>query len=81
LDGFQNFVARDEIFTGEIGESAGNFQNAIMGSGGEIHLLHGMFEVTFAFGVELAVIADLARPIAELLVALLFFGDLISGFG
>ena len=30
-----------------------------MGAGGEIHLLHGMFKVASAFGIQLAALADL----------------------
>ena len=60
LDGLQNFVAGDFFFSGEVGQGPGDFQNAVVGAGREVHLLHGVFEVAFAFRIELAAFADLA---------------------
>jgi len=40
---------------------AGDFEDAVVGAGGEVHLFHGLFEVAGGFGVEGAVFADLFR--------------------
>ncbi len=61
LDGLQHLVAGDVFLSGKIGEGSGNFEDAVVGAGGKVHLFHGVFEVAFAFGIELAAIADLAR--------------------
>ena len=45
----------------EVGQGAGDLEDAVMGAGGEIQGDHGLFEIGFAFGVELAVAADLPR--------------------
>ncbi len=44
----------DGFGTCEVGEGAGDFEDAIMGAGGEVHFLHRVFEVTGAFRVDLA---------------------------
>ena len=59
LDGFEDLVAGDLLFPSEIGQGAGDFQNAVVGAGGEVHLLHGVLQVAGAFGIELAVSANL----------------------
>ena len=38
----------------EVGEGAGDFQDPVVGAGGEVHLVHGWFEVALAFRVERA---------------------------
>lgn len=40
---FQNSYSYDILIPGELGE------NAVVGSDGEVHLLHGVFEVTLTF--------------------------------
>ena len=38
LDRLQHLVAADVFLPGEVGEGAGNFQDAVVGAGGEVHL-------------------------------------------
>ena len=54
-------VALDVFGAGEVGDGAGDFEDAVVGAGGEVHLLHGLFEVDLGFGIERAVFADLFR--------------------
>ena len=61
LDGFKDLVAGDVLFPCEIRQGAGDFQDAVVGAGGEVHLLHGVFEIAAGFGVELAALAHLLR--------------------
>ncbi len=44
----------------QVGDGAGNFEDAVVGAGGEALLLHGAFEQAFGVGAEFAVGADLA---------------------
>ena len=38
--------------SGEVGEGAGDFEDSVVGSGGEVHLVHGIFEQVPAVVVE-----------------------------
>ena len=53
-DGFQDVVGADGGALGEVGEGAGDFEDAVVGAGGEVHVVHGVLKVGAAFGVELA---------------------------
>jgi len=61
LDGLKNMMTFDFFGSGEVGEGVGDFEDAVVGAGGEVHLLHGLFEVALAFGIEGAVFADVFR--------------------
>jgi hypothetical protein len=54
LDGFEDIRGADVRRASEVGERAGDFEDPVMRSGGEIHFFHGVFEVAGAFGVQLA---------------------------
>jgi hypothetical protein len=45
VDGFEEVVGGDGIMPGEVGEGAGDFEDAVVGAGGKVHLLHGVLEV------------------------------------
>lgn len=60
LDGFGD-VGDGEVLGGfEVGDGAGDFEDAVVGAGGESLLEHGAFEEFFGVGRELAVSANLA---------------------
>ena len=40
-DGFSDMVALDVLTAGEVGDGAGDFDNALIGSGGEVEVGHG----------------------------------------
>ena len=44
LNRFEQVVAFDFVDAGEIGDGAGDFQDAIVGAGGERELLHGLLQ-------------------------------------
>lgn len=60
----------------EIGDGAGNFENAIVGTGCEPLLLHSALEQTFGIGTQFAVGADLAR--GHLRVGIDFFAGFLE---
>lgn len=60
MDCFQNIIRTDVLYSGQIGERASDLQNPVVGAGGEVHLLHGVFEVAIRLGIELAVLPHLA---------------------
>lgn len=51
LDGFQNIIGSDIFGAAEVVYGARDLKDAVVGAGGQIHLLHG--EVASTFGVEL----------------------------
>jgi len=61
LDGLGNVFRVNSRFAFEIGDSSGDFQNAIMGACRKSLLGHGAFEQAFAVGLELAEGADVTR--------------------
>jgi hypothetical protein len=44
VDGFEEVVGGDGIMPGEVGEGAGDFEDAVVGAGREVHLVHGVFQ-------------------------------------
>lgn len=46
---------------GEIGEGAGDFEDPVVGASGEVHVGHGMFEVSATLSIELAMGLHLPR--------------------
>jgi len=50
VNGFEEVVGGDILVPGEVGEGAGDFQESIMCSRGEVQLMQGVFE-QFAAGV------------------------------
>ena len=63
LDGFSNVFGSDLRSAFEIGDGAGDFQNAIVRAGAEPLLRHRALEQPLAVGGKLAVVADLLDPI------------------
>ena len=48
-DGLEDVVGADFFVAAEIGEGAGDFQDAVVGTGGEIHAIHGGFKKVAGF--------------------------------
>ena len=59
LDGFGDVLDGDIRFGGEVGDGAGDFEDAVVGAGAEALLLHGALEQAFGVGGELAEGANL----------------------
>ena len=60
LDGFHDLGGADVFFAGEVGEGAGDFEDAVVGAGGEVEGFHRLFEKVGGVFVELAMGAHLA---------------------
>src|ERR1700722_10726041 len=52
LDGFGDVFGLDRVGAFEVGDGAGDFQDAVVGAGAEALLGHGAFEQAFAIGGE-----------------------------
>ncbi len=63
---------------GEVGEGAGDFEDAVVGAGGEVHVVHGVLEVGAAFGVELTVGFHLSRGHGAVDVGAGAFGEALG---
>lgn len=74
-DGFQHVVGADFVVPAEIGQSTRHFENAVVGSGAEIHLAHGVFEAASGLGIEFAVLFDESRRHAAVVVNARMFGE------
>jgi hypothetical protein len=61
LNGFAQMFGFDVGRGGEIGDGAGNFQDAVVGAGGKAEARDGGFEELFAVGENGALFAKLAR--------------------
>ena len=61
LDGLGDMRRTDFVAAGEIGDGAGDLQDAVVCSGGEALFIHRAFEKRFALSVEGAMFADLCR--------------------
>jgi hypothetical protein len=59
LDGFEEVRGFDAVGVGEVGDGAGDFEDAVVGAGGEGELFHGLLEELAGFGINGAVGADL----------------------
>ena len=55
VDGFEEVVGGNTVMPGEVGEGAGDFEDSIMRTGGEVHVVHGIFEQVAAVVVEVGV--------------------------
>src|SRR5215470_3634604 len=75
LDGFRDVFALKVGIPFQIGNGAGDFQDAVVGAGAQALLLHGSLQQALAVGVQLTVCSDLAR--AHLGVCV----DFLSGAG
>lgn len=60
LDGFENIVGTDLHRTCQVCKCPGDFQDPVMGAGGEVHFLHRAFEIASAFRAELTILSDQA---------------------
>ena len=60
LDGLKDVIRTDVGCSRQIRQSPGDFQDPVMGAGGEVHLFHGVFQIAVGFGDELAMLSDLA---------------------
>jgi hypothetical protein len=69
LHGFGDVFGADARRAAEIGDSARDFQNAVMGAGGESHAADRHFECALAGIVERADIAEVARGHARVVEA------------
>ena len=78
VDGFEDVVTADAFAGGEIGQCPGHLQDAVMGAGAEVALVHGVLEIAGAFGVEFAMLADEARRHGAVGVNLPFFGESLA---
>ena len=61
MDGFAEVLWRDGGGSVEVGDGAGNFEDAIVSAGGEAETRDGVFEKFFAFGGNGAVFANEPR--------------------
>ncbi len=52
VDGFEEVIGGDVWVGGEVGEGAGDLEDAVVGAGREVHLVHGVFEEVAAVVVE-----------------------------
>lgn len=57
---FQNVGGADVGGAFEVGEGAGDLEDAVVSAGGETHFLHGVFEIAGTFRIQLAILAGLA---------------------
>ena len=60
MDGFEQVRGFDAVGGREIGNGAGDFQDTIVGAGGEMELLHRLLEEIAELGVDGTVLADLS---------------------
>ena len=60
-DGLENVVFSEVIGAAEVSEGAGDFENAVVGAGAEVHLAHRMLELRGGCSVQGAVLFDEAR--------------------
>ena len=59
MDGFGDVLGGDVFGGGEVGDGAGDFEDAIMRAGAELELFHGHSEHGFALDAEGAKFAEL----------------------
>ena len=57
MDGFKNMIRAQILCSGEVGNGTGDFENAVVGAGREVELLHGLFKEHGAFFRDDAVLA------------------------
>ena len=61
LDGFEQVGLPDGFGLGEVGDGAGDLEDAVVGAGGQRELFHGLLEQVAHAGIERAVALDLRR--------------------
>src|SRR4051812_39105295 len=61
LNGFADVFGRDGVGFREVGDGAGDFQNAVVGAGAQIQFRHGDANQFLGFVAEFAVLFDLPR--------------------
>ena len=71
MDGFGDVFGFDGGGVFDVGDGAGDFEDAVVGAGAEALLGHGAFEQAFAVGGEFAEGADVARVHLRVAVELL----------
>ena len=60
-DGFHDVVVEDVGGAFEVGDGAGDFEDAVVGSRAHVHALHGVFQFLEAGGVGLGVFMEQGR--------------------
>jgi len=60
-DGFHDVVVEDVGAGFEVGNGAGDFEDAVVGAGRHVHALHGVFQLLEAGGVGLGVFVQQGR--------------------
>ena len=60
-DGFHDVVVEDVVAAFEVGDGAGDFEDAVVGSRAHVHAFHGVFQLLQAGGVGLGVFVEQGR--------------------
>ena len=76
MDGLGQVGNREAFGAFKVCDGAGDFEDAIVGAGGEALLLHGTLKEAFSVGAQLAIGADLAR--GHLRIGVNFFAVLLE---
>ena len=66
LQGLGQVGGVDILCPGEVGDGAGEFEDAVVGAGAEVHLADGGLHQVLAVLIDLAVALDLAGPMPPL---------------
>ena len=75
LDGFADVLGEDRFGASEIGDGAGDFEDAVVGAGAEVQFRHGHFHHPFRGFFELAMALDELRGHAGVATRLPVFGE------
>ncbi len=59
MDGFGEVFGGDRVVAGEVGDGAGDAEEAVVSAGREAEFAHGHFEGAFAGGIEAGHAAEL----------------------
>ena len=59
MDGLEEVVGGDRVGAGEVGDGARDLEDAVVGAGGEVELLHGLLEKLAERRIDGAMLADL----------------------
>ena len=60
-DGFHDVVVEDVCGAFEVGDGAGDFEDAVVGAGAHVHAFHGVLQLLQAGGVGLGVFVEQGR--------------------
>lgn len=77
-DGLENVVFSEVIGAAQVSEGAGDFENAVVGAGAEVHLAHRMLELRGGGSVQGAVLFDEARRHGAVGVNARMFGETLA---